>query len=123
MKIGGLKMEMDRRFGHVDRRLEQIDQRFEQVDRRFEEIDNRFERVDQRFAAMAEQIASEGEKTRRHFDVVADQMRAERNLVLDQSMAAMQQLAQFIMANDAAHAGIEARLDEHEQRITDLERI
>ena len=132
--------QVDRRFDQVDRRFEQVDQRFEQVDQRFEQVDQRFEQVDQRFElvdhrfvelsgqirAQAEEfmrlVLAEGEKTRRHFDVVAEQMKAERNLALDQSTAAMQQTGQLSSSNAAAHAEFERRLDDHEARILRIER-
>jgi phosphate uptake regulator len=53
----------------------------------FEQVDKRFEQVDRRFESIEKQIAAEGEATRRHFDIVAEQMKAERNLALDQSIA------------------------------------
>jgi hypothetical protein len=52
-----LKDEMDGQFEHVQRQ-------FEQVDRRFAELK----------AELREHIAAEGEKTRRHFDIVAEQI-------------------------------------------------
>jgi septal ring factor EnvC (AmiA/AmiB activator) len=50
----------------VDQRLDQVDQRFEQVDRRFEQVDRRFDQVDTTAA-----------ETRRHFDIVAEGLRAD----------------------------------------------
>jgi hypothetical protein len=43
----------------------------------------RFNRVDKQFVELRQQIAAEGEKTRRHFDISVEQMKAERNLALD----------------------------------------
>jgi hypothetical protein len=48
-------------------------------------------------------------------------MKAGRNLALDQSMAAMQQIALLTSSNTTAHARFEKRLDDHEGRIAKLE--
>jgi hypothetical protein len=87
MKVSELKTEMDSLFAAVNERFERIDERFERVDKRFERIDERFERVDKRFEQvdgtleeLRQLIKSEGEATRRHFDVVAEKMVRERNL-------------------------------------------
>jgi len=77
---------------------------FEQVDKRFEQVDKRFEQVDKRFDDLSAQIAAEREESRRHFAIAIEQMKAERNLVLDQSR------------------GNAERLDNHEKRISALER-
>lgn len=71
MKIGELKAEMDKRF--------------EQVDERFVELTKQIAVQGEDFRQF---VVAEGESTRRHFDMVADQMQSERNLALDQSMAA-----------------------------------
>lgn len=97
MELGALRDEMHELFG-------QVDQRFEQVDQRFEQVDQRFEQVQRQFAELSAQIATEAQNTRRHFDMAVEQMKAERNVVLDQSLAARE------------------RLDDHERRITKLER-
>ena len=90
--------KVERRLGHVERRLgnverqvstlkTDVDEQFEQVARRFEQVDQRFDQIDQRFERTERLILSEAENTRRHFDVVAEQMKAERNLVLDLALA------------------------------------
>ena len=70
----------------------------------FEQVDKRFEQVDKRFDDLSAQIAAEREESRRHFAIAIEQMKAERNLVLDQSR------------------GNAERLDNHEKRISALER-
>jgi transcription termination factor NusB len=82
MKIGELKKEMDARF-------EQVDARFQQVDARFDEL--------------KAEIKADGETTRRHFDVVAEQFREFTKV-----------LADGIARNTE-------RLDDHERRITTIE--
>jgi hypothetical protein len=105
----------------VDDLKSEMDRRFEQVDARFEQIDARFERVEERFTAISQQIADEGRVTRRHFDIVFEQMKAERNLALDQSAAVMEQLRQLRADNDRDHRSFERRLDDHEFRLNRLE--
>ena len=85
MKVSELKTEMDSRFTAVDERFEQVDKRFEQVDGTLQEL---------RLL-----IKSEGEATRRHFDVVAEKIVSERNLALDRSMATAEQLVGLIASN------------------------
>jgi septal ring factor EnvC (AmiA/AmiB activator) len=112
----------DTRFEQVDARFEQVDRRFAQIDARFEQVDRRFEQVDRRFEAMEALVRTEGEKTRRHFDVVAEQMKAERNLVLDMGMAAWTQVDRLRASNAADHIGFEKGLADHETRLARLEK-
>jgi tetrahydromethanopterin S-methyltransferase subunit G len=121
-EVGELFELVDKRFEQVDKRFEQVDKRFEQVDKRFEQVDKRFEQVDKRFESIEKQIAAEGEATRRHFDIVAEQMKAERNLALDQSIATSKQLVAFRVTHAAEHAALEKRLDNHERRLDNHER-
>lgn len=104
MKIGELKAEMDKRF--------------EQVDERFVELTKQIAVQGEDFRQF---VVAEGESTRRHFDMVADQMQSERNLALDQSMAATEQVGHLTASNTAAHAELEKRLDDHERRIASIE--
>jgi hypothetical protein len=52
---------------------------------------------------------------------LAEQMKAERNLSLDQSMAASQQMLRLSASNAAEHATFTQRLDDHDQRRRRLE--
>ena len=63
------------------------------------------------------EIKAEGETTRRHFDVVAEKMTSERNLVLDRSMATAQQLVGLTASNAGDHVAFERRLDNHDRRL------
>jgi hypothetical protein len=56
--------------------------------------------VNQQFIEVRQQIAAEGEKTRRHFDIAVEQMKAERTLALDLSKAADARLLRM----NASHA-------------------
>jgi hypothetical protein len=69
LKVSELKAEMDSKFAAVVKRFEQIDRRFERVDDSLEQL---------RLL-----VKSDGDATRRHFDVVAEKIVSERNLVLD----------------------------------------
>ena len=79
MKVSELKTEMDRKFAAVDMRFERVEERFEQVDKRCEQVDGALQEL--RLL-----IKSEGEVTRRHFDVVVEKIVSERNLALDRSV-------------------------------------
>ncbi len=80
MRLSDLKKEMDEQFAKVD-------EQFAKVDERFARVDERFAQVDAKFVELQQQIAAEGEATRRHFDVVAEQMESRIRLSLDQLMA------------------------------------
>jgi hypothetical protein len=98
-----------------------VDARFQQFDQRFEQVDQRFEQVDQQFIELRALIAAEGEKTRRHFDISVEQMKAERNLALDLSKATGERLLRISASNLVEHAGFEAQLADHEKRLAKLE--
>lgn len=91
------------------------------MDERFGDVDQRFARVDDRFQELIDLILSEGEKTRRHFDVVAEQMKSERNLAIDKAVAVDERTGRLTASNAADHVEFSARLDDHEARLTDLE--
>jgi ribosomal protein L16 Arg81 hydroxylase len=101
MRIVDLKREMDARF-------EQVDARFEQVDARFEGLERAF--------------ATEHETTRRHMDVLMEQVRADYRLTHEKMDAILAQLAASIASNTAEHAGFVAWLEDHEVRLESLER-
>ena len=94
MKVSELKTEMDRKFAAVDDTLEEL--------RLF--------------------IKSEGEATRRHFDVVVEKIVSERNLALDRSMATAEQLVGLTASNAADHVLFERRLDDHDRRLENIEK-
>ena len=101
MKVSELKTEMDSKFAAVD-------ERFEQVDGTLQEL---------RLL-----IKSEGEATRRHFDVVVEKIVSERNLALDRSMATAEQLVGLIASNAADHVRFDRRLDDHDRRLEKIEK-
>jgi predicted transcriptional regulator len=119
MEIEDLRREVSAQFEQVDQRFEQMEQRFEQVDRRFDRMDGQFAELK---AELLQSIADEGARTRRHFETVAEQMRSERNHALDQSAAAIEQVGRVRASNAADHLEFERRLDDHDARLTRLER-
>ena len=134
--VGGLRTEVrDLRTDVTELRTEVTDLRTDVNDLRTDvnglrtsstelrtEMDRRFGAVDEQFKVVFELIKSEGETTRRHFDVVAEQMLSERNLALDRSMATAQQLAGLTAANASDHVRFEGRLDGHDGRLEAIER-
>ena len=121
MEVSQLKTDMDRQFVEVAEHFKDVRKQFEWVDLRFKEVDQRFERIDRRFEEMIALILSEGDRTRRHFDVVVEQLTSERNLSIDKATAVDERVGRLTAANAADHVEFGARLDNHEQRLTDLE--
>lgn len=74
-----------------------VDRRFEQVDGRFEQIDQRFEQIDLRLGDL-----------RRHFDVVAENLKSDLLTAFGD------------LVNVVSHSSMV--LDDHEVRIRRLER-
>ena len=126
MDVRELKEDMDGQFGHVRSQFEHVRSQFEHVRSQFERVQRQFEQVDRRFtelkAELKEDIAAEGEKTRRHFDIVAEQMKAEQILLIDRAMGTHQQLLGLTASNAADHVGFVYRLDDHEQRLKRIEK-
>src|SRR5438093_13776950 len=108
---------IDRRFEKVDDRFEKVDERFEKVDQRFDAIDRRFDILEDFVkdaaaatrtfvtdegtatrAFVAEQalatqkqfetaITAEGVRTRRYFDIVAENLRGDIQKIADGHLA------------------------------------
>ena len=87
---------------------------FKKVDAQFKNVDDRFKKVDDEFVAvrtemqafraeLKAEIRSEGETTRRHFDVVAEQFKEYVKVLADGT------------------ARNTERLDDHDRRLTALE--
>jgi septal ring factor EnvC (AmiA/AmiB activator) len=73
MRVSELKKEMDEQFLHMKEQFAEVATQFAQVNARFERVDAQFDELERR-------IVAEGEATRRHFDLVAEQFRAEVGL-------------------------------------------
>jgi conjugal transfer/entry exclusion protein len=123
MDVSELKGDMDRQFEGVARQFETIDRRFEEMlaliasqkdeTRRF--ILEEGERT-RRY------MLEESESTRRHFDIVVEQVKSERNLALDKAIVTDDRAGRLTATNAADHVGFSSRLDDHELRLTRLER-
>ena len=97
----------------LDARVSGID---EKLDRLSSSVDARFQQVDERFDQLVKLIVEEGKATRRHFDIVAEQMKYERNLAIDQSLATEERLTRLTATNAADHVSFDARLTGLEKR-------
>jgi hypothetical protein len=84
MKVSQLKQEMDARFA--------------QVDARFVEVQDQITAARREFRG---EIAREGELTRRHFDVVADQLKSDVSL-LATAVATVQHTLERSLAENRA---------------------
>ena len=107
MKVSELKTEMDARF---DAAAKDVGERFTQVDERFAQVDERFERLER-------QIADEGTATRRHFDVVAEDLWSHLKSTAEVSAATQRRLAD----TTSAHRTLVSAVDDHEVRLLALE--
>ena len=133
MKVIELKNEMDaafvqvrERFAEVDARFAQVDKRFAQVDERFAQVDARFDRLEVRLASevagLREEIREEGATTRRHFDVVAESLRSDIQLIAAGLATNNAILAASRADNISEHTTFVGALDDHELRLRVLER-
>ena len=95
------------------------------IDEGFAAVHVRFARVEERIAQFVE-MRKENEAlaaaTWRHFDIVAEKARADVAFALEKAMANGAHIAQFASLNAAEHAGFVQALDNHEFRLTSLEK-
>jgi chromosome segregation ATPase len=82
------------------------------------EVKEQFERVDGEFVAVRAEIAREGEATRRHFDVVAEQIKADHALLA----AGIADLSRKFDESRSERHTVNHVLDDHEVRLKALER-
>ena len=134
MDVSELKGDMDRQFEGVARQFETIDRRFEEMfaliasqkdeTRRFilEEGEKTRRNMLEESESTRRYMLEESESTRRHFDIVVEQVKSERNLGLDKAIAADERTGRLTATNAADHVGFSSRLDDHELRLTRLER-
>ncbi|SRR6266542_201046 len=99
-----------------------IDERFEQVNERFEQVNVRFESVDARFDRLETAVVTGLETTRRHMDVLIEQLRADARLWLEGFDLRQQQIDALLSSNTHEHAAFVEMLRDHEVRIKTLER-
>lgn len=114
-KLSTLEAKVDEQFKRVDEQFKRVDEQFKHVDEQFKHVHEQFKHVDER-------IRAEGEETRRHFNVVVEQMKAERNLVLDAGLANTAELGHLRQSQAADHTLFEQTLADHEVRLSQLEK-
>ena len=71
---------------------------------------------------MAKRISSEAEATRRHFDVVAEDLKSDIRLLAGGLAAVTTTLERHIAASSSERTPMSAALNDHELRRTALER-
>ena len=129
MRVSQLKAEMDAQFADVKaqfadvkERFARIDDHFVQIDERFGQIDERFVQIDERFENLERRITTEAEATRRHFDVIAEDLKSDIRMLAAAVESVSNTLERHIITNASEHATMTAALHDHEVRITALER-
>ncbi len=122
MKMNELKAAMDAQFAEMKAQFAEVDQRFAGIDQRFEQVDQRFAHVEQRLDTLDARITSEGVATRRHFDVVAEDLKSQIQLVTSAVVATTATLERHINTSLSERKTVSAALDDHEVRLTVLER-
>ena len=115
MKVDELKAAMDAQFLEMKAQFTEVDQRFAQVDQRFAQVDQRLDTLDTR-------ITTEGVDTRRHFDVVAEDLKSQIRLIASAVVANTATLERHINTSLSERKTVSAALNDHEVRLTVLER-
>jgi archaellum component FlaC len=117
---------IDARFDGVDSRFTSIDARFTNIDARFDSVDARFTGVDTRFAELRELIVREGERTRRHFDVVAEGLENRIELVAEGYSAVSSDVTDLKNGQQRLEAGqgqLDIRMLALESRVLGVEKV
>jgi chromosome segregation ATPase len=127
--------QVERRLDRVEQRLDQVEQRLDRVEQRLDQVEQRLDRVEQkvdRLAVDVSTIAGRLEDLHRHMlvlhedvidriraigehDTLRAEMRSEFKVLRDT-------LTQHIALSAATDRRFVHRLDDHERRITFLER-
>jgi len=87
--------------------------RFDGIDGRLDGIDTRFDGIDARFERLEGFIAAEGAKSRRHFDVVAEGLRTDIQVLADGHDALRRDVAELKAGQvrlETGHERLEVRL-------------
>jgi len=112
---------VDERFNAVDEQFAEFRERFAAVDQRFEAVDRRFDGIDQRVDSLERRVTIEGETSRRHMDVIAEELKGLLCLSLDRQMATVQQITGLAAAHAANHVVYTVAIQDHETRLRILE--
>lgn len=128
MKGSELKAEMDSRFDRVDARFQQVDARFDRVDARLDNIDARldqmdvrFEGIDARLDSMDGRITEEAVTTRRHFDVVAEELKSQISALAESIATSNARAEQRLRPVESERVTLLSALRDHELRLRVLE--
>jgi chromosome segregation ATPase len=73
----------DARFDSIDAKLATHDARLDDIDAKLATHDARFDQIDKRFTELHHLILQEGERTRKHFDVVAENLKSQTMLIAE----------------------------------------
>ena len=103
-RFSRLSRDMNARFTGVDRRFVSVKQRFRAIDRRFKAVDQRFDAVDRRLNDMEASLRAQIGGVARQIESLGDKM-GTMIRILDETV------------KEQGRA-----LDEHEERLKDLER-
>ena len=82
-KVEGLSVKVETLSAKVDGLSTKVDGLSAKVDEQFAKIDGQFAKVDERFAKVEEQIRTSAAETRRHFDVVAEGLKAPIKVIAE----------------------------------------
>jgi chromosome segregation ATPase len=126
---------VEQRLDHVEQRLNHVEQRLDRVEQRLDRVEQKLDQVEQkvdRLAADVSTVAERLEDLHRHMLVlhedVIDRIRAIgehhtlRPEMQAEDKALRDTLTQHIALSDATDRRFVRRLDDHERRITFLER-
>ena len=111
--------ELTRRFDGISENFKGIDEKFKGIDEKFKGIDEKFTRIDQQLVTLATKsdVQEEGIATRRHFDIVAERMKADIALIAEGHKATTDNVVALSVRVD----GLEARQERLDVRQLALE--
>jgi predicted nuclease with TOPRIM domain len=125
--------QIDNHLVQVDTRFDKVDARLAEVDARFDKVHARFAEVDARFDKMERLILQEGERTRMHFDAVAEGLEdriklvAEGDAALRMDVTELKDGQQHLLSEqsrlDVHILAVASRVVSLDSRITGVEKI
>jgi hypothetical protein len=82
---------------------EELTRRFDRIDEKFKGVDEKFKGIDQQLVTLATKsdVQEEGAATRRHFDIVAEKLRADIALIAEGHKATTDNMAALSVRVDA----------------------
>lgn len=91
------------------------------MDARFAAVDARFASVDARFETLEQRITEEGVNTRRHFDVVAEQLSSQVSALAESIAASNARADRRLGPIESERVTLLSALSDHELRLRVLE--